>query len=175
MMIRTHRASNLRWEVQPDTPLSGLDASVTWKKVFAANIVVAQSQYLPHFMSWIESNSRYKSWHFQICNVNNNHVVWYYLYILPKSSLDSRRFENDNDIEYFWCFGWLHVERLGKGICQLEVAVCSSFFPRSSQISLVPLQDVLSHLCGLRRVGLPLLHFAQVAVEVTLTIIQVWY
>lgn len=38
-------------------------------------------------------------------------------------------------------------------------------FARSSQISLVPLQDVLSLLCGLRRVELPLLRFAQVAVK----------
>lgn len=54
--------------------------------------------------------------------------------------------------------GWVRA-------CQLDVAVYSSLFTRSSQISLVPLQDVLSLLCGLQRVELPLLLFVQVAVR----------
>ena len=53
--------------------------------------------------------------------------------------------------------GWVRA-------CQLDVAVRSSLFARSSQISLVPLRDVLSLLCGLRRAELPLLRFARVAV-----------
>ena len=54
--------------------------------------------------------------------------------------------------------GWVRA-------CQLDVAVYSSLFTRSSQISLVPLQDVLSLLCGLQRVEFPLLLFVQVAVR----------